>query len=333
MFQPPPLPRKYEACIRDLGSAKPEVRASAAHDIVRHAERDQALRAEVVAKLEKALADEAPSVRSAAAVALADLKAGESLPKLLLAIEDDDAHVRQMALTALGEIGDARAEPRLSRALRDTRPEVRYQATIAYCRVAAGDEVAKALALATRDLDMNVRYIAMRLAEDASLADARVIDRAARLLDDESDDVAIAAAIYLTKVGDDRGHPVVLDVVSGALKAQKEDEREAVEVAGAALLTESKPALLRRAFGLASKVRDTCSFHAIIALARLGEDKAIRAIEDDLRSGSKRKREAAVVAAGRAKLTGLVTLVEGAKDVDETLREEALAELRAKQAT
>ena len=40
MLAPPPLPRTLEASLRDLESAKPEVRASAIGDLVRHARRD-----------------------------------------------------------------------------------------------------------------------------------------------------------------------------------------------------------------------------------------------------------------------------------------------------
>lgn len=330
MFQPPPLPRKYEACLRDLGSAKAEVRASAASDIVRHARVDEAKREEAVVLLEKALEDDSPKVRSAVAIALADLKATTGVPALLSRVDDEDPHVRQMAITALGEIGDPAAAVRLRRALADDRPEVRYQAVIAYARVAQDpDEIGRALAVATRDDDMNVRYIALRIAEETGTTDARVVDRAARLLKDESSDVAIAAAIYLTKNGDERGHPLVLSVIEGTTRAQKEDEREAVEVAGAAGLEAATGDLERRAFGIVSKVRDTCSFHAIIALARMGHARAVRAIESDLRSSSKKKREAAVVAAGRAKLSQTRTVIETMSDVDADLRAEALAALGA----
>ena len=40
MWLPPPLPRTFKACLRDLSSAKPETRASAASDLVRHGRSD-----------------------------------------------------------------------------------------------------------------------------------------------------------------------------------------------------------------------------------------------------------------------------------------------------
>lgn len=330
MLAPPPLPRKYDACVRDLSSAKAEVRASAAQDIVRYG-REEEHRREALRLLKKALDDESPRVRAAVAIALADLSATDAVPALIVRMEDDDAHVRQMAITALGEIKDPRAQERLSRALADRRPEVRYQAIIAYARVALDEEdVAKAIGKATRDDDMNVRYIALRLAEEHGVESADVIERAAHLLEDDARDVAIAAAIYLTKAGDERGHSIVLSVVSGRQRAEKEDEREAVEVAGRAGLEQAIGDLERRAFGLKSKIADTCSFHAIIALARMGHSKAIASIEGDLASKNAKKRAAAVVAAGRAVLKQAeprIVALEG--EVDDSLRDEALAALRA----
>lgn len=329
MFQPPPLPRKYDACVRDLASAKAEVRASAAHDIVRHA-REGEHRAQALRLLQKALDDESPRVRAAAAIALADLRATDAVAALVVRMEDDDADVRQMAITALGEIGDAAATQRLKRALTDKRPEVRYQSVIAYTRVVkdAGD-VAAALATAARDDDMNVRYIAMRLAEEHGVTSDKVIELAAELLDDDALDVSVAAAIFLTKGGDDRGHPLVLSVIAGKTRAQKEDEREAVEVAGKAGLREAIRDLERRAFGIVSKVRDTCGFHALIALARMGNERAVASIEADLRSSNKKKRTAAMVAAGRAVLPQTLPVIEAMRDVDDELRKEALSALRA----
>src|SRR5262245_33082096 len=122
MFHAPCLPRTLDAALRDLVSTTASVRASAVHDL---AERGAQAREKVVRGLERALSDASAGVRSAAALALADVKGVEALPSLLVAVEDDDAHVRQMALCALGEIGDPRAGERLRRALSDNRPEVR----------------------------------------------------------------------------------------------------------------------------------------------------------------------------------------------------------------
>lgn len=348
MWLPPPLPRKFDACVRDLASTKAEVRASAATDIVRHAKRpvregedgeSTEQRAEALRLLEAALADASPMVRSAAAVALSDLGATGAAKALLKLVDDDDDHVRQMAITALGELGDRSKATlaRLEKAQKDRRPAMRYQSVIALAKLVSGDARARALLSASSDDDMNVRYIAMRLAEEAlgaaaaaeSDVDGRLVLRARALLDDDADDVVIASAIFLAKAGDERGRKVVLDVVGGTRKAQQEDEREAVELVGALGLRDAIPALERRAFGVLRHVRDTCSFHASIALARLGHARAKAAIAKDLGARRRATREAAVVAAGRARLVELRSRIEALPDdeVDAELRRVALEEL------
>lgn len=342
MWLPSPLPRTFAACVRDIESAKTDVRVSAAGDLVRHG-RAEATRDEAVALLIKALDDTAATVRAAAAVALADLEAAQAVDALLRRVEDDDDHVRQMALLALGEVRDRKALPRVERALRDRRPEMRYQAVIAYVRLVEPHDgprpgetpevVAKALLAATNDEDFNVRYIALRLAEEhaADPPPARLVTRAAVLLEDDAPDVAVAAAIFLARCGDERGHPLVLDIVESRVPAQPEDEREAVELAGRLGLREAIPALRRRAFGLARHVRATASFHAVIALARMGDERAVRRITRGLASSDKKKREAAVVAAGRAGLAVARERIErlGEDEVSPALREAALRDLGA----
>jgi HEAT repeat protein len=333
MWLPGPLPRNLEACFRDLGSDKPEVRTAAAAELVRHAQGDAAVRARAIPALEAALADKAPSVRAAAAVALADVGGREALPKLLVAIEDDDPHVREMALVALGELGDERAAQRLSRALRDPRPEVRYQAVVAFARVAKDpSEVERALARALGDDDLNIRYIALRVLEerlDARPCPPALLDAAARLVRDDAADVAAAAAILLLRSGDARGEPGVLAVVRGDVRVGKEEERGAIEVAGSAGLEAARPALERRAYGAMRLIRDTSAWHAKVALARMGDARAVDEIVRDLASRDKEKRSAAVVAAGRARIAAARARIEalGPDDVAPELREQALREL------
>ena len=344
MLAPPPLPRNLEACLRDLSSARRETRVSAVTDLVVHAARDEATRRQAIPLLEKALSDEAPPVRSAAAVALADLQASEALPKLLVAVEDPDLHVRQMALNALGEIGDVRAAPRLRRALVDERPEVRYQAVIAFARVSDGIDLAAALETALGDADDAVRYIALRVGEEKiESADtepavrealAALAVRAKELLGDPSDHVAIAAAIFLGKVGgrggDAAANALILKAIRGdGGKLEKEDERAAVEMAGQLDLRQAVPDLERRAWGVKSKLLDTCAFHAKIALARLGHERAVAEVLRDLGSTDRDIRTAAVVAAGRARLTEAKNAIRAlsAEAVDPRLRSTALEEI------
>lgn len=339
MLGPPPLPRNLEASVRDLGSFRPEVRVSAIEDLVRHAKQSDFVRARAVQLVTGKLEDEHPRVRSAAAVALADLRAAEALPALLLAVEDEDGHVREMALSALGEIGDTRALPRLRRALVDDRPEVRYQAIIAFSRVAKeGDDVDAALVEAASDDDPAIVHIALRIAEErldeGKKADGRLLRRAKELLDAERAEVAVVAAIFLAKAGDASGHDLVLRVVRGLVEVHKEDERAAVELAGAIDLRQAIPDLERRAFGILRHVKDTCAFHARIALARMGHARARREILADLESTRRDVRAAAVVAAGRARLVEAKRIIErlpaAAYDVD--LVHEALASLEEEDA-
>jgi HEAT repeat protein len=336
MFQPPPLPRTFEASVRDLGSDRAQVRASAIKDLARHAQADEQARAKALPLLERALAgDDHAAVRGAAAVALADVKGNEALPTILTAVEDVDGYVRQMAIAALGEIGDPRAVPRLARALGDERPEVRYQAVIAYARVATADDVAAALAKATSDDDPAIRYIALRLAEDRIDAkrpeDDPLRARARELLQDDAPEVRLAAAIHLAKSGDLAGRNLLLDVIAGRTRAEPEDEREAVEIAGAIGLKEATPDLERRAWGLARYVKETCAFSARIALARMGNARAVAEILKDLGSRRRDTRDAAIVAAGRAKIKEARARIAAfaADDADADLVREALARLDA----
>lgn len=307
MFAPPPLPRTLEASVRDLESTKPEVRASAVADLVRHV--DDEVRTRALPLLEARLGDAHPAVRAAAAVALGDIHAHEALPALLLRVEDEDAHVRQMAINALGEIGDPRAVPRLRRALGDERPEVRYQAVIAFARASKdAGEIDVALAEASEDDDEAIAHIALRVAEervDAGTPLSRALrDRARKLVTEGSPPLALVAAILLGKAGDEAGNAVLLRVVRGALpvKPDAEDERAAVELVGALDLREAIPALERRVWGLARFVKDTSKFHARIALARMGHPRARAEILEELSASKPEVASAAVVAAGRAHL-------------------------------
>ncbi len=348
MLGPPLLPRNLEASVRDLSSAKADTRASAAADLVRHAHADEATRARAVPLLVQRLTDEHPRVRAAVAVGLGDLHATEAVPALLVAVEDDDAHVRQMAINALGEIGDASALPRLRRALKDARPEVRYQSIIAFARVAdkgaalEASEVDDALFEATNDEDDAIKHIALRVAEErldeGKGPDGRMLARARTLVGDggkASPHVRLVAAILLAKAGDERGHDLVLRVVRGekiaGLAPDKEDERAAVELAGELGMRELATHLERRAWGALRFIRDTCPFHARIALARMGHDRAKKEILAELASSRREVLSGAVVAAGRARLhearDRIAALTSAA--VDPELRREALAKLDA----
>ena len=347
MLAPSPLPRNLEAAFRDLASEKASTRVSAIRDVVRHALRADETRTRALPLLEKALrGDPAAAVRSEAAVGLADVRGVEALAGLLVAVEDEDPHVRQMAIAALGEIGDARATQRLERALRDERPEVRYQAVIAYARVERDDgrSVANALARALDDSDEAIRYIAMRVAEEYGidgepLRDARLAARAGELIDAPDPALAVVAAIYLARLGESRGRNVVIDIIAERRHTPElEDEQACVELAGELPLREAIPQLERRIWGTRRVLRKflswgagdgaSCAWHARIALARLGHERARAEILADLASWRRETREAAVVAAGRARLgeaRGALESLGGT--VDDALVREALVRL------
>lgn len=343
MLGPPLLPRNLEASVRDLSSTKASVRASAVEDLVRHARSTDEVRDRAAVLFTKMLQDQHPAVRAAVAIALGELRVADALAALLVAVEDEDAHVRQMALLALGEIGDARALPRLRRALGDGRPEVRYQAIIAFARVAdstndgRSSEVDDALFEAASDADAAVAHIAFRVAEERLGAgrapDGRLIVRARALLsaNGTSPHVALVAAILLAKSGDAGGHDLILRAVRGETiggqVAEKEDEQAAVELVGELGLVQAVPHLERRAWGVARFVRDTCPFHARIALARLGHDRARKEIMSELASSRREVLSGAVVSAGRARMTearGVIAKLTSAM-VDPDLTREALA--------
>ncbi len=349
MFAPPPLPRSLEAAFRDLDSEKASTRASSIRDVVRHALRSDSTRARAIGRLRIALErDAAPGVRSEAAVALADLAAHEALPVLLVAVEDEDALVRQMAIASLGEIGDRRAVPRIDRALRDDRPEVRYQAVIAFARLAKDEPsaVAAALLRALDDGDAAIRYIAMRVAEEQDadgtpLGDDALAARAEQLADGSDEALAAVAVLYLARLGKERGRQGVLDFVAERRATPElEDEQACVELAGELDLREAMPDLERRAWGARRFLRAllswgagdraSCAWHARIALARMGHPRAESEILGELRSWRREVREAAVVAAGRARLRKaqgvLRELTEGGA-VDAALVREALVRL------
>lgn len=339
MLAPPPLPRNLEASFRDLDSQKPDIRAGSVADLARHAQGDAAVRARAIPRLVTALRDPVAKVRAAAAVALADVKAEPAVPSLVRAVDDDDAYVRQMAINALGEIGDAEAASRLQRALHDDRPEVRYQAVIAYAKVEGDAEaVNQALLHATHDADDAVVHIALRVVEErvdeGHSVDARFVVRARALVTTASAHVKIAAAIFLGKNGDSAGDATLLQVVrdrrvDGQL-ASKEDESAAVELAGSRQLEAARPALERRVWGLGHYVKDTCAFHAKIALAAMGHPRAVDEILRDLSSTRGDVLASAVVAAGRARLGEARSTLERLRTsslLDTALVSEALRQL------
>ena len=300
---------------------------AAARDLVSYAPE---ARERVIRALQKALRDEAAQVRAAAATALADAGGSEALPDLLVAVEDDNPLVRQMAISALGEIGDARATERLRRALADPRAEVRFQAVMAFPRVSASrDDALAALLHATEDEDAFVCHIALRMTEelrDGDALDPRVLRRARVLLAHASPEVRVASAILLAlrHDGGPGGSPIPRQISDPQSRARsrafrwrssprsgggelrtgdREDEAAAIELCGDLGLTTARPGLERRAFGgLLGLRRDPLAWHARVALARMGHERACREILRELGDRDRDVCTLAVAAAGRARL-------------------------------
>lgn len=333
MWQPPPLPRTLPAALRDLEDPSPQVRASAARDLAPHFESD---RFQVAAALRRALSDAHHEPRAAAASAAGAAGAEEALDSLLTAVDDQHPLVCQMALEALGEFDDARAVARLREALSDARPEARFQALLGLPRRVDDAEADRILAAACRDDDASIRHIALRLAEERwprpSTAAPRVQQAATGALRDPDGSVRVAAALVLATQANDAGAEVLLEVIEGRLRPREiEDEAAAVEAAGKLGLRQATPALERRAFGAVRLLREQCSFHARVSLARLGHERARAEIMKGLGAWSLGGRNEAVLAAGKARLEAARPRLEALRGAperaDPTLVEEALEAL------
>jgi hypothetical protein len=316
-------PRSLDACLRDVDHKSAAIRSSAVRDLAVHAD---VARPSVMGALERALRDPSPEVRAASAIGLADAGGVEALGALLACVEDEDAFVRQMAIAAVGEMRDSRACERLRRALRDKRPEVRFQAVIAFARVAPG-EARDAVVSALSDSDPSIRYVAIRVAEEQD-EPVWIVERLAGLLEDGDSDVRVAAAIALARAGDDRGAAILIDVVARRLKAREaDDEAAAVELAGEMGLRAAMPYLEQRAFGIMARLgREAFAFQAVVALARMGHERARSKIVGDLGAKSRDRRTLAVAAAGRARLLGARPLIEAMRGDESRAEQHAVAE-------
>jgi HEAT repeat protein len=309
-----PLPRTLGAALRDARHEKVEVRLSALGDLARLA-RDG--RSEAEAELVRALReDRAEDVRVRAALGLADADARAALEAVIAsAREESSSRVRQFAVLALGELAPER-DPRvielLAAACRDAEAPVRFQALLSLHQVAG--EAKAAIVEGMTDPDAEIRRLAYRLAEaefDASDFPELVRARARAALGSEPG-VRVAAALALGRFGDTSGEAILLGIVRGVQPgAGFEEQQAAIELVARLELREAEPALERRAFGLFP--RDPLAFDARIALARLGNARAKVAILRGLRAWSFRARTLAAEAAGRARLTEALPLLEALK--------------------
>ncbi|RYZ05332.1 MAG: HEAT repeat domain-containing protein [Myxococcales bacterium] len=330
-----PLPRTLHAALRDAAHDRPDVRLATLSDLKRHARagNEAALRA-----LSQCLTgDPEPSVRAGAALALADIDAHDELPALVAATSDQDPAVRQMALLGVGELAGAEhadARAAATRGLVDRLPAVRYQAVVALARLQQEGSL-EALLVGTRDADPEVRHVAFRVAEevfggrDAERIPAPLVQRARGALRDDNGGVKLAAAILLSVLGEAAGRDHLVEVVNSKRRIQHpEDEAIAVELCGELQLRAAIPGLERRAFGLLGG-RTPASWHARVALAELGHERAKNVIMRGLSAWSRDARTLAVAAVGRAKLREARAILLGMADSPHRAEPDAVREALA----
>ena len=302
------LPRNVEAAVRDARHTKSGVRLSALADLERFASGPAAER--VVREITRLLAsDPSAEVRARAALALADAKAESAGPSLLVAAKDKDEKVRQMAILALGELGSTEREhlEAVRRALDDSSAALRFQALVALHHL-AGNEVEGALRTKFEDSDAEVRFVALRVAEERFVSSERerprwLVDKLKQALNDDVSFVRLLAAIVLYRAGEDTDTRVLADAVNTRLGVREiEDEQEAVEIAGELGLEQARAGLERRAFGWFGVSRDTFAWQARVALAKMGHPRAVQSILADLKGWTWETRTLAAAAAGAAGL-------------------------------
>lgn len=303
-----PLPRTLEASLRDAEHPRPDVRLAALADLKRHA-RDGEARA--LEQLLGRLRDPLPQVRASAALALADIDARAALEPLIQASSDADPSVRQMALLAIGELAAAEHPAACAAALRglvDPLPAVRYQSVVALARLRA-EGALESMLVGTRDIDPEVRHVAFRVAEEVfggksnERAPVVLSQRARGALRDDSPAVRLAAAILLAALDEEPGSERVVEAINARRRIKHvEDEVIAIELCAELRLLAATPGLERRAFGMLLGGRTPVSWHARVALAELGHERAKSVILRGLSAWSRDARTLAVAAAGRARL-------------------------------
>lgn len=197
----------------------PPARAAALEELGDHGTPD------VVAVLDEALASENPLVASGAAHGIARADAKQLVPQLTRVVGAGRPGVVAAAAHTLAELGAGPAKAELLSALARNRPEETDALLAALETIAADDEMrgaACAAALTSTHRSGAIRALrlagascvvpvevpetnaAARLAllTERKVKDARVLARARTLLGDEDAELAIAAARYLTAIGD-----------------------------------------------------------------------------------------------------------------------------------
>ncbi len=327
----PPLPRTLDAALRDIEHERPHVRLSALRDLVRLA--DGPARPRALAALGRTLLrDSSAELRAEAAVGLADARASEARAELLAALEDAHVRVRQMAIMALGEVlepGDTEIVEALRALLAHDEPALRFQSLIAFERLAGVDGV-PALVRATSDGDVEVASMAFRLAERRFLEaepPPELVASAERVIAGAPTAATTSAALFLAARGNRSAARVLVGALAGDVPVSGDADLQAVMEAVAELgLEEARPALARRAFGPFGVRSGGLGWHACIALARLGDERARATIVRKLSAWTRDGRTLAVVAAGRARLRAARDVILGFRNDPERADPDAVEE-------
>lgn len=237
MFLPSPLRRTYAAALRDLTSAKPAVRASAAADLLSVGTDTPRASADALAPL---LDDRDSSVRTAALTTLGALDARHLLDAIAARLDDAESTVRQMAAVALSDLGGDRALEALREALRHRHDDVRYQALLGIVRASP----AEGFLVALEALDDADPWIASEGAEqlgylldpqrdppvELAAADReRGLDALRRASDDRDaarTRVSVLASIARVRAGDEAAVEPVTAFARGELTIPGKDSSE-----------------------------------------------------------------------------------------------------------
>ncbi len=330
MFGLRPLPRTLRAALLDARDRKVRVRRSAVVDLGRHAEASDGVEAR--GELARLLGEDAdPSVRREAAMALGSAGAVESAEALLKALADEALEVRQMAILALGETGASSPEVvrALEKFLAAEGPAFRFQALLALTQIQP--EAARSQLLrATRDDDVEVAYLAIRLLDEhwlsASKHTEEIVTVLRRQAKHESSRIRLAVGLALVRLELALATSIISDVLNATHKIRDlEDELAAIELAGECRMNAAMPGLRRRAFPPLYSVKNSFVWHATTSLARLGDAEAEAAILKGLGAWSRDKRHFAVVAAGVAQVPGAQARLEAMRGDPRAVDPETLA--------
>jgi len=217
-----------DAALAKLADKNPLVRRQGVDELVRL--RDPKGLPSIV----KALSDEAPAVRAAAADGVGQLHLSEASKKLSeLLTGDPDQQVRQSAAISMTYLGDPSTEDALLKALKDPAPGVRY-ASIRTLGSLRSHKAVPLLAEALKDPDANMKRVAaaaLGMTGDkdgvaglsaalsdpdagvrleivkalGSIGDRSAVDALKARIEDDSPDVRLQSALALGRMGDASG--------------------------------------------------------------------------------------------------------------------------------